>query len=572
MSKSTINLIIIGAVILVIILSIVGVIIGKRRRYKKYDMQISNLEREKNLIISASILSELNKVETLINNEKLKTIYKSWQKRFKELKDKELPRINDRIMELVELLDTKNYKTLKVELAQVELDVFYVKVKSNYLLEEIRELTLSEEKNREIVTKLKSKYREIIKKYNTNKDDYKSVGTSIELQFENVDKLFSAFEVAMQNNAYTEIGKIVKGIDDTVGNLDIIIEETPSIIVMGESIIPKKMQDLSSIYKKLTKEGYNLDYLNLEYNINEANKKIQDIFARLKVLNVEDSIFSLKTMVDYFDTIYNDFDKERISRKMFDELSRTIAVKITKFLKITKSLYSKIDDIKYSYDLTDDELKIVDDIRTELVEERKDYDLIMSAHRSHSFAYSKLAKEMEHINVSVTKTEDKLEIALRSFGSLKDDELRAREQLDEIKEILKQAKIAIKSYKLPTTPKRYYIELSEASNSIKEIVAELDKKPISIKILNTRVDTARDLVLKVYNTSNELIKSAWMAEKAIIYGNRYRFNSKEIELGLNKAEGLFFKGNFKASLENAINAINIVEPGVYKRLLDSYKK
>lgn len=61
---------------------------------------------------------------------------------------------------------------------------------------------------------------------------------------------------------------------------------------------------------------------------------------------------------------------------------------------------------------------------------------------------------------------------------------------------------------MPTIPKNYYVEISEAMEAINELVKELDKRPISIKILNLRVDTARDLVLKVYNTVNETVKTA----------------------------------------------------------------
>jgi septation ring formation regulator len=109
----------------------------------------------------------------------------------------------------------------------------------------------------------------------------------------------------------------------------------------------------------------------------------------------------------------------------------------------------------------------------------------------------------------------------------------------------------------------------EAINNMSE---ELDKRPISIKTLNTRVDTARDLALKVHNTINETVKSAKMAETAIVYGNRYRVVNKEVDFGLIKAENAFYKGNFKISLENAISAINIVEPGIHKRLLEEYKQ
>ena len=176
---------------------------------------------------------------------------------------------------------------------------------------------------------------------------------------------------------------------------------------------------------------------------------------------------------------------------------------------------------------------------------------------------------METLNVKLQKAEDKLNITLRTLGSLKEDENRAREQLNEIKDILRQSKEKVRSYKLPVIPKNYYVELSEASIAINEMVKELDKRPISIKVLNMRVDTARDLVLKVYNTINETVKTARMAETAIVYGNRYRIN-REVDFGLQKAESSFYKGNFKNSLENAINAINIVEPGIHKRLLEEY--
>ena len=128
-----------------------------------------------------------------------------------------------------------------------------------------------------------------------------------------------------------------------------------------------------------------------------------------------------------------------------------------------------------------------------------------------------------------------------------------------------------RSFKLPSTPKNYYVELDEAIEAINNISEELEKRPISIKTLNTRVDTARDLALKVYNTINETIKLAKMAEVAIVYGNKYRVTNKEIDMGLVRAENAFYKGNFKNSIEHAINAINIIEPGIHNKLLEDYK-
>lgn len=551
---------------------VIGLSLISKKYRKRYQDEINILERDKNLIISSSILSELNKVEALVNNEKLQESYDDWQKRFKEIKDVEVPKITDALIEIEGCFADKDYKALNDKIAKAELEIFYLKTKANFLLDEIKEITLSEERNRDTITKLKTKYREIITKYNKNKNDYKEVCAPLELQFENVDKLFAAFEVAMEANSYEEVGKIVKGIDDLVGNLAIVCDEAPTIILMGKNLIPNKMKEIKAINARLVGEGYNLDYLNLDYNISEAEKKIQDIFARLNVLNVEDSIFELKTILDYFDGIYNDFDKEKQARKIFEEYIRKVLVKANKLEKINNGLYRKLDVIKYSYDLTDDDVKVIEIIKQELIAIKKDYNEIVDAHRNKSFAYTRLGKEMERLNVRLSKTEEKLDMALKSLGSLEEDEQRAHEQLEEIKEILKKAKTRINSYKLPVIPNSYYVQLSEANVAIKEMIKEMNKSPVSIKTLNIRVDTARDLVLKLYNTSNEVIKTAAMAEIAIMYGNRYRLVNRNLDVELTRAEELFFKGDFKRALENTIRSINVIEPGIHEKLLETVKR
>lgn len=570
MSRTTFILLGITYYIVTIIIIIVVLNFINKRERKKYEMAISQLERDKNLIISASILSELNKVEPLVSNSDSKEVYDSWQRRFKEIKDVEVPKITDELLEVEELLNEKNYKDLKKRIAEVELDICFVKTKSNFLLEEIKGITLSEERNRDTITKLKSSYREILNRYNNNREDFKLLASPIELQFENVDKLFGAFEVSMEKNAYQEVGKIVKAIDDIVGNLKMVMEEAPSIILMGKKLIPNKINMILKTKEKMERDGFNLEYLNIDYNVTEANKKLTDIFARLNVLNLEDSIFELKTILDFFESSDNDFDKERIAKKIFEDYQRTILIKVTKLNKINNDLYKKIDDIKYSYDLTNEDVAVIGEISKEIATIHEKYDEIIELHRSKKSYFVHLGKEMETLNVRLTKTEEKLERALRTIGSLKEDELRAREQLDEIKDILLKAKKQIRDFKLPIVPENYYVELSEASEGIEEIVKVLENTPISIKVLNTRVDTARDLVFKVFNTSKEIVKTAKMAEMAIVYGNRYRVN-KEVDTGLTKAEMAFYKGNFKNALEQAIVAINLVEPGIHKRLMEEYQ-
>lgn len=552
--------------ILAIILVVVVLVLINKHDKKKLQGILTNLELDKNLIISANILTELNKVGSLINNKNLEIKYNNWKERYKQIKEVDMPSLENKLNDLEALIRDKKYKDFVKDSSKLELEIYYIKSKSDFLLDEIREITLSESKNREIVTKLKKDYRDIYLKYNNSPSDYEGINNTIELQFENIDKLFNAFELAMENNDYSEASKIVKALTDNIGNIGIIIDEASSIILMGKKLIPGKIEDVKKIYDRMTKEGYLLDYLNIDYNISEAEKKLADIFDRLKVLNVNDSIIELKTILDYFDGLYGDFDKEVEAKKNYDSLSRKIAIKNKKLSAIIKNIISKIEDIKFSYDLLDEDVKVIDDLNLTIKGLQNDYDIIIENFRNKSFSYSQLYKELELINNRVSVTEEKVEQTVKFLSSLKDDEIRAREQLDEIKNILESSKEKMESFKLPIIPKDYYVELSEANDALDNMIDELNKKPISIRVLNLRVDTARDLVLKLHKNTSETIKNASLAESTIVYSNRFRYNNK-INNALNRAEDYFYEGRYSEALELAIKAVSDVNPNIYNEVM-----
>lgn len=562
-----ITIIIAGVFILLSVLLFILTIIIKNKRKNSILSSVDKLTTEKNLIISSQLMSELSKASKLVNNKKTEELVESWKKRYDNIENKDMPKLTDNLIDVETRCVNKEYKEAKEALSLAEKNIFHVKAKSYKLLNEIKELTESEERNREAVTKLKSLYREVVFKYNKNKNEYGDICNPIELQFENIDKLFSGFEVAMQNHEYEELGKIVKALDDMIHNISIVIEEAPTIILMSTMILPKKMNDIKSISTKLVRAGYNLEYLNLDYNIEETNKKISEIMDKLKVLNLQDSIFDLKTLLDYYESIYSDFDAEKRGKKEYERGLINITERLSKVTSIVKNLYAEISNLKDTYDLSDDDIKVIDEINKELISVKDSFKLVNDRSLCKIMPYSKLSNDCELVAVSLSKVEDKLETTLKNLGSLKEDEARARDQLFEIKGIINNSKYKIKDYDLPRIPEQFYVEMKEAYDAVKEINKELDKKPISIKTLNLRVETAGDLALKLFKTAASTTKTAAMAEMAIVYGNRYRSSNSEVESGLNKATKAFNKGNYKDSLEIVLNTLNIVEPGIHKKLL-----
>lgn len=555
-------LVTITTIIIAVIIVVTTLLIIKKIKSDKYKKEVERLDIERNQIVGIPILSEISKVRDLVKTDNLKEKLNEWDTTFKLIKDDRVPKISDLLAEADFLINKKEYKTALKKIANVEMEIEELKSKSNNLLDEIKIITTSEERNRSLITKLKVMYRELQSKFERTRKDYDEIGDSIELQFENIDKRFSEFENAMDHNDYVLVEKIVINIEDLINDMKVILDDVPTIVLMATILIPKKIEDISIYYSRMIRDGYPLDYLNVEYNIKEINNKVNVIMDNAKMLNTKDAILELKTIADYLDELFKDFDQEKECKNIFHENSKIFKKRLDKVNKMIYNIYLSLDDIKLTYDLKDEEISKFNLINEKLENLNKDFKTLIEHSKGKTFAYSKLADELSGLSNKLTRLNDDLEYQLHSISSMQDDEYRAKEQLQSIEKLLKQTKMRLKDFKFPFIPDSYFVELKEAGAAIREIIRELDKKPIVIKILNIRVDTARDLVFKIYNKTNELIKNASMAEKIIVYGNRYRSSYSDVDVSLDKAENLFRKGLYKESYNISVEALGKIDESI----------
>lgn len=542
----------------------------QNHKNKKYKLQIDKLEIEKNKLDSSPVIPELSKIESYLNNEKLEKMYDNWKERLNVIRTNQIPKITDMLLDADYSLSKMDYKKTLYNIARLEIEIYKVRTNSEFLLNEIKEITGSEERNRAIITKLKIKYRELYQKFKETEEEFGDTKETVNLQFENIANRFEEFEALMEKNEYTEVNELVKKIDAMIKHMSNLIEELPGIMLLGKSILPKKMTEIKERYDLMSQKGYPLDYLNIEYNIKESEEKIQDILSRAHDLNIEDSLFELKVLLDYFESIFVDFEKEKVNRVDYEETHKNFKNKFNKINGLLNEMLNQIDEIKSLYNLSENNLNELYDIKKELDNLDTDYNVLINHTSNNTFAYSALTKEIEGLSLKLSRLDDRVEQLFNSVGSMKEDELRARQQLDEVKSILKESKTKMREYSLPVIPKNYFIQLNDAQMAIKEIIKELDKKPITIDVLNIRVDTARDLVLKLFQTTKEMVRTAMFAEMAIVYGNRYRSSVNDLDKYLRYSEKLFYRGEYKKSLEVSINSLNKVEEGIYDKLLKLY--
>ena len=564
-------IILIVSIVVILIVTLLCFYLYRKNKKKKMLESIRNLDVRKNILDSKPVLVELSKIEEIAKNEQLEEKINDFKTRYEEIKTTRIVKINDMIVELDVLVEERSTKEFYDKYANVEMELEETEGSINKILEEIEEIASCEEKYRDIITKLKAKYRFLEKEFNDKESLLDDLKDTIKMQFENIEKRFSDFDVIMEEKLYNEIKLVVNAIDGMIDHLEVVIKELPDILLLINDLIPQRVKELEKEYNNLLEQGFPLKYLNFEANIEEVENRKKDIITRAKVLNIDNSLFDLRNILEYLDDIFKDFEKEKNAKKEFEDNNEVFSSKVKKIEKVIKGLYEQMDDIKDLYGLKEEDLEVIDNINLKLASVIKEYKALLRKVKKCECSYMKNNVVLYELLQKISYVEDEFDKAIKSLGSIYDDEMRAREQLTELKSLIRECSDKIRKHHLPIIVDNYFIELQDANEAIIEIEKELDQKPIVIKTLNIRVDTARDLVFKLYNTTDIMIRNAYFTELLLVYANRYR-NDTEIDRGLSKTEMLYFRGEYEESFNLVLKVLETKEKGATKRVLDLCKK
>lgn len=551
-------LIAIIAFILFIAISFYVIKLIRNKENKKIEEEINKLEIKKNNLESLPIMIEIGKIEEIAKSEQLENKINNFKSKYEDIKENKLSRIDDMLIELDEEIKNKNTKQYKETYADIELLLENIEYSFNNILSEIKEISSYEEKYRDIVTKLKTKYRYLDRTFKEKELMFKDLKETIKMQFENIAKRFKDFDKVIDEKLYNEVILVVKSLDTMIDNLDIVIRELPDILLLLNDLIPGRIKDLNEEYNKMQEEGFTLGFLNYESNINDIEKKENDILSRAKVLNINNSLFDLRMILEYLDNLFKELEKEKKAKNEYDKLDNAFITKKDKLEKIVKDIYNELDDIKALYHLNEKDLEIIDELNLKLAQIIKDYKKLNREKKKKQESFQKRYITINELLDRINDISNEFDSALRTLGSFYEDEKRAHTEYEDIEEIIKKCKSKIRNYKLPVIHDEYFVQEEEATNALLNVQEELNNKPIVIKNLNMRVETARDLTFKLYKTTDNMIKYAYFTELLLLFSNKYRME-KNIDKGLIKVEDLYYEGKYKESYNQAIKVIKLID-------------
>lgn len=555
-----------------ILLVIFATIVYRMFKLKVYRKEIIELENQMNAVKSLPIQSRLGRVKGIGKNmPEVLEKYNLYVKEFDDLNSFQTNDIVPLINEIDEQLYYRKLTGAKSKLHKLKEEISNYETKSQDLLKRIEVITEVENEQRLEIIKIKEKYRAASDNFANVRFKIEDFVPSIPGIFNEIDERFVVLEEMMNNQRFDEAktyaGKIEKDVDILTANL----RDLPTYISIVRKYIPKRLEEIYAIIEEMKEKDFSIEKLSAASRYNQIGDALEQTIQNIKDLKLENVGASIEKMTEDLNDLTSDLEKEQTAFHQYEEARNNCYRHIGRLDDGLKKTVSSLAELQENYLLADYKITIageynkfkpiVDDLArlTEIIE-------------SKNFSYSALIDEFNDLITRCQPFDDALIKYNELESSLRLEEKRALDELDNINIVLLEIKSEIKNKHLPMISESYKDYIDDSYQKADEIMKFIRHRPIDLKRLSEQVDAARDVIYKLYDNVHNLIVTAEMVEEAIIYGNRYRSSFLEVNTELTKAELLFRNGEYTKALSTAVDIIEKIDPGSYEMLINKNTK
>lgn len=553
--------IIIGIIVVASSVTIFG-FYSRKKIYKDVD----RLEAWKIDMMNRPVTDEIAKVKELNMTGQTEELFERWRKQWDEIVTVGLPDVEELLFDAEDLADKYRFGKAKRVLAQIEAILNDAESNIAIILDELKDLVGSEEKNRVEVDELNQQYRELKKNLLAHRHTFGRAEKQLEMNLEGVYGKFKEFEEATTNGNYFEAREIVLLIKDALSVTKQQMDEIPHLLHECQSAIPNQLNEVSEGYSQMEQEGYSLGHHQIEKEIERMREQLSQYISLIEELKLEDVKKGIEEARESLDTIYDLLEAEVKANQFVKKEVEKIEQDLEDLVEGSKSTEEETTFVQQSYHLNENDLERHRNIVKQIKQLVKQYVSVQSKLEADQIAYSLIKTELEEVYGKIQDVKEEHLQFSEMLKTLRKDELHAREQISEMKKQLADAKRLISKSNIPGLPVKYSELISEARLSLTQVMNSLEEKPLNMNTVNQTLQNALDLVSQTYKQTEEMIEQVYLAERVIQYGNRYRSRNPKIAGSLLEAEKSFRNYEYALALEQAATAIEDLDPGALKKI------
>ena len=483
-------------------------------------------------------------------------IHLAYSKRFKDIRDNGDSFMQTEVNRIRDLVDERNYKTLRIELPHVKEELLEFENRVNSLNDDLKTVIKPEEECHQISLQLKERLRQVKQDYYVKQTELFLVAESFEKVFSRLDDVFHNFDDLVDSGHYEEAKEALKTTPAIIDELsrDLII--LPDLCISIQSVLPDKINSLKNRYETMVDEGYPLYMIMPKERTREMSEELEAITRKVQnfqLQSIQDELDGISAEIEeYFDA----FEREKVARVKFEEECEGIYQENSLIEQKNIRLMNAIPDIKKAYAIPQEEQAKVDGIKALISKAsatKRNLDTYI--HSSDNQPYTVLVEKMYLLRDEALDAERAIQDFNDYLQSLKTDSENAIHQVAVYYEMMQSSEIILRKINIPSVSEEYSPRIQELYETIDNIYNLLFTRPIDVVTIDNLVEGLIREGDEVASSVKKLYDSMIMADAAILMANRERKDFSQMNVILQQTEKLYFAGQFETCYEDTRAAI-----------------
>ncbi|MCG3089419.1 septation ring formation regulator EzrA [Sporosarcina cyprini] len=539
---------------------------------RKHIGEIKRLENEKMQIQNKPIFEEMMKVKQLNMTGETEEKFERWRNEWTEVIDVHMPNIDSMLFDAEDMVDRFKFKKATQTEKDIQEKIRYCDKRKNEILDELNELIGSEEKNRIEIEKLKEQYRTARKTLLAHQHSFGIAIEALEQELESFNPKFEEYDQLTDNGNYLVAREIVINLSAKGERLSELIHDIPSLLVEVQNKIPSAIRELRNGTREMEEQSYNLQHLELPKQLTSIETKLDEIMAKVKLLDIDAVKQQVQEMNDQIDSFYDALENEVIGKQYVDSHYEKIAAELESMTRMTRDISNEAVYVQQSYRLEEDEAKIPQTAVKRLEALQKRFSTLAFMFEEQGSAYTTLQQELKSIADEMEQIAEEQENFANRIKNLRIDENNVRTKLADLSRELQAADRKLHKANIPGIPDEMDARLEEAEEQIFLVSQSLQEVPLNMAVAESYLKNAEKAVHDVNEKVDQMLENVMLIELIIQYGNRFRASNPIVHARLMDAEESFRQFRYAKALEEAATAVEEMEPGAMKRIEEMLKE
>jgi len=452
---------------------------------------------------------------------------------------------------LKKLIGDKNYRDIRNVIDSTKSSMEEFSKASAGLTGDLQNLLKPDDECSTMSIALKEKFRALKEKYDNNSTALESISSSFNILFTHITDMFEKFSEYLNVADYSSAKKILPDIERLIDAADKIMGEIPTLNTLTDKVIPKRIQELTDTFHEMEKT-YPLHHLMLNQAIEEMRNKVEMCSNKLKNLDISHVQETLDKIGMDINEYFNDFDKEKEAKRIFDTKQIDIDSSTYQCEKQYANLTNMLPSYCRYYQIDQTYLKQISAIK-DMIDSMSSRKRTLDSYINSSTKqpYSMLVTTINDLEIQVKAIQKAFDGFHEYLKELKADTERAyafvRQAYDDVLFVQYELRIVSLEAENGIIAPR----IQQAINYITALDKNLKILPIDVMKLNSDYQEAHMFVEKLMGDMKENMQNMKRAEELIVYTNTLRKDSLEVDRRLQVAETSFIEGDFTRAATTA---------------------